>query len=480
MSEPNASVPKIHPVILSGGIGSRLWPLSRSLYPKQLLPLASDESLLQTTVKRVAGDARFAAPVMVCNEEHRFIIAEQLRSAGVAPQRILLEPEGRNTAPAVTAAAIDLLAQSPDALMLVMPSDHVIGDVAAFLAAVEIAATAARAGALVTFGITPTGPETGYGYILQGAALDGVDGCFGVTRFVEKPDQATAESYLATGGYAWNSGMFLFAASAFLAEMRAHDPAIAEACDQAVQKGREDLDFFRLDATAFRSATKISIDEAVMEKTDHAAVVPVDIGWSDIGAWSALWSIATPDADGNVLAGDVIAEDVTGSYLRSEKPIVAALGLDNVVVVATDDAVLVAAKDRAQDVKTLVERLSREGRSEHHSHTRVYRPWGHYQTVDIGDRFQVKRLTVRPGGRLSLQRHAKRAEHWVVVHGTARVTRDDKTFDLGENQSTYIPIGTVHRLENPGEEPLDIIEVQSGSYLGEDDIVRLDDVYGRG
>jgi len=479
MAARKPATPKIHPVILSGGAGTRLWPMSRALYPKQLLPLASGNSLLQDTVARVAAKNRFAPPLMICNEEHRFIVAEQLRQIGVEPGAIALEPEGRNTAPAVAAAACMLAAEDPEALMLVLPSDHVIGRKKDFRAAVEVAARAARAGALVTFGIAPTAPETGYGYIRRGKPLKGIDGCFHVAKFVEKPDAARARKYLKRGDHYWNSGMFLFAAARYLAELERLEPGMAKACARAVREGATDLDYFRLGAKAFAAAPSISIDYAVMERTPEAAVVPADMGWSDVGAWSALWQIGKQDKDGNVLMGDVLAEDVHGSYIRSEDRMVAAIGLEDVVVVATDDAVLVAQKDRAQDVKRLIERLQRDGRTEHLLHSKVYRPWGSYQTKDVGDRFQVKRIIVKPGGRLSLQKHAKRAEHWVVVRGTALVTRNDETFELKENESAYIPIGAVHRLENRGKEPVHLIEVQSGSYLGEDDIVRLDDVYGR-
>jgi mannose-1-phosphate guanylyltransferase/mannose-1-phosphate guanylyltransferase/mannose-6-phosphate isomerase len=470
---------KIHPVILSGGSGTRLWPLSRAAYPKQLMPLVSDGSLLQETVQRVGDQGRFAAPLLICNDEHRFMVAEQLHQDGVVPDRIVLEPVARNTAPAAAAAAVLLAADDPDALMLLLPSDHHIGDTARFLAAVDAAAAAARQGALVTFGMAAERPETGYGYIRRGAALAGADGCFQVDRFVEKPDLATAQSYLDDGHFAWNSGMFLFKAAQLIAEMERHAPAVVAAARAAVAKAVTDLDFVRLDASAFADAPSISIDYAVMEKTDHAAVVPAEMGWTDVGSWGALWDIAARDGDGNTLIGDVIATDSRNSYVRGDGRLIAVVGVEDLIVVDTADALLVAPRAKAQEVKAVVDRLKAAGRSEQLHHRRVYRPWGSYESVDAGERFQVKRLTVKPGGRLSLQKHAKRAEHWVVVSGTATVTRGNEEFDLTENQSTYIPVGTVHRLENRTSEPVHLIEVQSGSYLGEDDIVRLDDQYGR-
>ncbi len=468
---------KINPVILSGGVGSRLWPLSRALYPKQLLPLATERTMLQETALRVSEAARFAAPLVVANEEHRFMIAEQLRVVGIDPSAIILEPEGRNTAPAVALAALRLAADDPDALMLVMPSDHVIGDVAAFHGAVEAGARAAAADRLVTFGITPERPETGYGYIEAGDAL--TDGVRAVRRFVEKPDAATAAEYLASGRFYWNAGIFLFRAGHYLDELERQAPDILAACRAAMEKAASDLCFIRPDAAAFRASPSNSIDYAVMEKTASAAVVPVSMGWSDVGSWTALWEISPRDGDGNSRWGDVIALDSRNSLLRSEGPAIAALGLDDMVVVATRDAVLVAPKERAQDVKKVVDELARSNRGEHINHVVVHRPWGSYQTADMGDRYQVKRLVVKPGEKLSLQKHHHRAEHWIVVQGTAKVTRNDETIILHENESTYIPIGAVHRLENPGKIPLCIIEVQSGSYLGEDDIVRFDDTYGR-
>jgi mannose-1-phosphate guanylyltransferase/mannose-6-phosphate isomerase len=433
--------------------------------------------MFQDTVQRVADGARFAPPLVVCNDEHRFIIAEQLRQRGVDPFAIMLETEGRNTAPAAAAAALAL--GGGDTVMLVLPSDHVIADQAAFLAAVEQGGTAARQGALVTFGIKPGAPETGYGYIQVGGAIDGVVGVRAVARFVEKPTRAKAEEYLRSGEYLWNSGIFMFRADAYLAELGRVHPEIVEACRKAVDKTARDSTFIKLDPAAFGAATSKSIDYAVMEHTKSAAVVPVDMGWNDVGSWSALWSIGDKDGGRNVVMGDVIVDDTENCYIRSEDRLIAAVGLRDTVIVETDDAVLVASIDKAQDVKAIVDKLKAKGRTEHRSHSVVHRPWGTYQTIDLGNGFQVKRITVKPGAKLSLQKHAKRAEHWVVVNGTAVVTRNDETFVLERNSATYIPIGAVHRLENSGEDLLELIEVQSGSYLGEDDIVRLEDTYGR-
>ena len=473
----------IHPVILSGGAGTRLWPLSRSLYPKQLLPLTSTQSLIQETAGRVADPQEFAAPVVICNEDHRFIIAEQLRDAGRTPRSLILEPAGRNTAPAVACAALLLSQDDPDALMLVLPSDHLIERPKAFLDAVRTGSNAAQQGALVTFGITPDRPETGYGYIRRatpyGARGAEIDGCFTIERFVEKPDAATAESFLADGQYHWNSGMFLFTASAFLGELERLEPEMARQCRAAVEKGQSDLDFFRLEAAAFDACPAKSIDYAVMEHTDRAAVVPVDPGWSDVGSWSALWGVGDKDGDGNVSSGDTILQDTQNTYLRAEGPLVCAVGVKDLVIVATEDAVLVVDKDKAQAVGQLVKDMASSGRNEPHAHLEVFRPWGSYRTIRTGDRFQVKHIRVKPGGCLSLQKHHHRAEHWVVVSGQANVVRGEDEMVLGPNESTYIPPETVHRLENTASEPLDLIEVQTGGYLGEDDIVRLEDVYGR-
>ncbi len=477
---------RVHPVILSGGAGTRLWPLSRELYPKQFFALASDLSLLQETARRVGDPARFSPPLILCNHEHRFIVAEQLREAGIKAQDIVLEPLGRNTAPAAAVAALILAAQArstDDPLMLLLPSDHVIANQESFLAAVDSAVPAAANGAIVTFGMAPHRAETGYGYVERGmvfeAAGEALEGCFHVSRFSEKPNQATAAEMVESGRWFWNSGMFMASAATLLGEIERFAPDVLTACRNAVDHAARDLDFLRLNADAFTRSPGISLDYAVMEKTDRAAIVPADFGWSDVGAWSALWDAGTKDPAGNVLHGDVITQDVHNSYIRSDHRLVAAIGISDSILVVTDDAVLVAPKERAQDVKALVETLRARGRTEAVSHSRVYRPWGFYESVQNGDRYQVKLITVYPGSRLSLQRHRERAEHWVVVNGTARVTRGEETFLLHENQSTFIPLGTIHRLENPGTELLRLIEVQSGRYLGEDDIERIEDNYGR-
>ncbi len=474
-----AGASTIVPVILSGGSGSRLWPLSRASYPKQFHALAGRRSLLQETALRVADAERFTAPLVICNEEHRFVVAEQFREAGLEARAIVLEPEGRNTAPAAAVAALMVARDAPGAVMAVLPSDHVIGDREAFLAAMGIAAAAAAAGALVTLGVAPTAPETGYGYIRKGEAQAGVEGCYAVARFVEKPSREAAEGYLAEGGYYWNSGIFVFAAAAYLEELGRLRPAMVAACRDALERGATDMDFLRLDADCFQAAESESIDYAVMEQTAEAVVVPVEMVWSDAGSWTALAGLRAGDADGNTVAGDAILSGARNSYVRSDGPLVAAIGVEDLIIVATRDAVLVVGKDRAQDVKALVERLERDGRAEATHHAKVFRPWGSYETVDRSDRFQVKRIIVQPGAKLSLQSHRHRAEHWIVVEGTARVTVGERTFLLNRNESTFIPVGERHRLENPGEAPLHLVEVQSGDYLGEDDITRFDDSYGR-
>ena len=465
------------PVILSGGAGTRLWPLSRELYPKQLLRLVAERTMLQETVARTEGLPGLAPPIVVCNENHRFMVAEQLRELGTAPQAIVLEPQGRNTAPAAAIAAL-LVSGGADAdpVLLVLPADHVITDVPAFQAAVAVGRVAAESGSLVTFGVVPDRAETGYGYIRRDA---GPGPAFSVAKFVEKPDSATARGYVESGEYYWNSGMFMFRASAYLAELGRYAPAMLAACRAALAAAGRDLDFLRLPAQEFASCPSDSIDYAVMEKTDRAVVVPLAAGWSDVGSWAALADALPRDAEGNVTAGDVLTEDSSGCYLHSTSRLVAAVGLRDHVVVETKDAVLVAPRDRVQDVKELVAELKARGRYETSLHREVYRPWGSYDSIDSGDRFQVKRLIVNPGATLSLQLHHHRAEHWVVVTGTAKVTRGDEVFTLSENESTYIPIGARHRIENPGKIPLHIIEVQSGTYLGEDDIVRFEDRYGR-
>lgn len=463
----------IQPVILSGGSGTRLWPLSREAYPKQFLPLAGELTMLQATWKRVAPIAS-RGPLVIANEEHRFVAAEQLQQVGAEPAAIILEPVGRNTAPAIAVAALEATRDGADTLLLVLPSDHVITNEAAFRSSVQAAAAAAEAGKLVTFGIVPTGPETGYGYI---KAADG-QGLRAVERFVEKPDLDTATGYVSSGQYYWNSGMFLFKASRYLQELERFQPAMLAGSRQAWQQARRDADFTRLDKDAFTAVPSDSIDYAVMEKTADAVVIPLDAGWSDVGSWTALRDVSQQDGDGNAHQGDVIAIDCRNTYAYAQR-LVALVGLDDVIVVETDDAVLVGKADRMQDVKTVVAQLKAEGRSEATWHRKVYRPWGAYDSIDNGERFQVKRITVKPGGTLSLQMHHHRAEHWIVVSGTAEVTRGDEVILLSENQSTYIPLGVTHRLRNPGKLPLELIEVQSGSYLGEDDIVRFEDTYGR-
>jgi mannose-1-phosphate guanylyltransferase/mannose-6-phosphate isomerase len=476
----------LFPVILCGGSGSRLWPLSREAYPKQFLDLTqSGQSMLQMTLSRLQGLSGIAAPLAICNQEHRFLVAEQLHSIHSVPAGILLEPVARNTAPAVALAALSALESDADALLLVLPADHCIGDVAAFQAGVAKAREAAEAGYLVTFGILPESAETGYGYIERGEELDSLAGAFSIQRFVEKPNKENAERYLADKKFTWNSGMFLFRADQFLAELKAYAPVMHSACEKAYNNAYRDLDFIRVEEEAFTACPSDSIDYAVMEKTTKGAMVPLDAGWNDVGSWSAIWDISNKDADGNVVVGDALVQESNNSLVYSDSRLVTTLGLSDTVVVETADAVLVADKSRVQDVKSLVVALKQQSRDEGAMHKVVYRPWGSYESICASERFQVKQIIVNPGQKLSLQMHHHRAEHWIVVSGTAEVTcedkaaGEDKVFTLREDQSTYIPLGHRHRLANPGKMLLKLIEVQSGSYLGEDDIIRFDDDYGR-
>ncbi|HDS1709652.1 MULTISPECIES: mannose-1-phosphate guanylyltransferase/mannose-6-phosphate isomerase [Pseudomonas] len=465
------------PVILSGGSGSRLWPLSRAMHPKQFLAISGEQTLFQNTLTRLADiQSEPLKPIVVSNENHRFLVAEQCRALGIVPNSILLEPIGRNTAPAIAAAVIQSMRAGQDELLLVLPADHAIDDLKSLSAAFAAGAEAALDGKIVTFGIVPTKPETGYGYIRVPEKSSGAQP---VESFVEKPDFPTAETYLADGRYYWNSGMFLFKASTMLEELRKFAPKLVLAVEAAVTLATSDLDFIRLDSEAFSLAEDISIDYAVMERSDQVMVVPLDAGWNDVGSWSAVWEISAKDADGNATRGDVLLETASNTYVHAEHRLVSVLGLDDVVVVETADAVMVASKAKAQDVKILVDRIKESKRPEASNHRKVYRPWGAYDSIDNGSRYQVKRITVAPGQKLSVQMHHHRAEHWIVVTGTAKVTIDDKQILLTENQSTYIPVGVVHALENPGKIPLEMIEVQSGTYLGEDDIVRFEDRYGR-
>ena len=464
------------PVILSGGAGTRLWPLSREMYPKQLLALTGENTMLQDTALRLAPIAGARPPIVVCNEAHRFAVAEQLRALNIEPAAILLEPAGRNTAPAVALAALKAQEMDPDAVMVVAPADHVIRDAQAFRQAAEVAAELARAGKLVTFGIVAHAPETGYGYIRRG---DGRGPSYPVDKFIEKPPLDVATQFVASGDYYWNSGMFVFTASRYLKELGTFAPDILAASIAAYGAAKSDLDFVRIDKKAFEACRSESIDYAVMEKTKDAVVLPLDAGWSDVGSWSSLFDALPANEDGNVLRGDVLVHDTQDCFVHATSRLVAAVGMENHVIVETKDAVLVAPKDRVQDVKELVAALKKAKRSETAWHREVFRPWGSYDSVDDGERFQVKRLAVNPGAMLALQMHHHRAEHWIVVQGTARVTCDDKTFLLSENESTFVPIGARHRIENPGKVPLHIIEVRSGTYLEEDDVVRFEDKYGR-
>lgn len=462
------------PVILSGGSGTRLWPLSRGQYPKQFLPLVSGNTMIQETLLRLNGVANLKAPIAVCNEDHRFMMAEQMWEIGSKPSTIILEPVGKNTAPAVAMAA---LCAAEDDVLLILPADHVIVETQAFHVAIQQAEKLAQQDLLVTFGIVATAPETGYGYIK--AANAQVDDGFRVEAFVEKPDSATAQAYIEAGGYFWNSGMFAFKAGCFLQELEKFNPQMLAVCRDALAAAKTDLDFTRLDKDIFSTCPADSIDYAVMEKTDKAAVIPLDAGWNDVGSWSALWDVTHKDDAGNAIKGDVLTIDTYNSFIHSSSKLVAVIGAQDLVVVETDDAVMVASKDRVQDVKAIVDKLKAQNREEANVHRKVYRPWGHYDLVDAGDRHHTKRIVVKPGAKLSVQKHHHRAEHWVVVKGTAWVHKDGKEILVTENESIYIPVGVVHSLENPGVIPLEMVEVQSGSYLGEDDIVRYQDNYGR-
>lgn len=468
----------ITPVIMAGGTGSRLWPLSRELYPKQFLTVTGEQSMLQQTVARLSG-IEHVAPVLICNEEHRFIAAEQMRLGGYAHSGIILEPVGRNTAPAIALSALQAVsnaADNEDPILLVLAADHIIKNEQAFKKSVEKALPFAEADQLVTFGIVPTAPETGYGYIKSGSQEGDA---FSVSEFVEKPNLETAQEYLASGNYYWNSGMFLFKASRYLEELAKFAPEMLDVCKRAIATPLEDVEFIRVDKDIFATCPDDSIDYAVMEKCQNVVVVPIDAGWSDVGSFSALWEVSEKDGNQNAIKGDVITTDSTSNYIYAENKLVTTVGVDNLVIVETKDAILVAKKDQVQDVKTIVNKLKEAGRTEQKLHREVYRPWGKYDSIDFGKRDQVKRITVKPGEKLSIQKHHHRSEHWIVVSGTASVLNGDTTILVTENQSTYIPLGTIHALENPGKIPLEMIEVQTGSYLGEDDIVRFEDRYGR-
>lgn len=465
------------PVIMAGGSGTRLWPLSRQMCPKQFLRLVdSKATMLEATIQRIEGLEVLPAQ-LICNEQHRFLVAEQLRQLGMEQVNILLEPVGRNTAPAIALAALQAVTDTDDPILLVLAADHLIQDVQAFHDSIRNALPLAISGKLVTFGIAPTRPETGYGYIEQGEPIG--KGGFLVSRFVEKPDLVTAHNYLAAGNYFWNSGMFMFRASRYLEELGCFKPEILAACRAALERAQHDMHFTRVDTAAFAACPEDSIDYAVMERTADAVMVPLDAGWSDIGSWSALWEVSAKDAEGNVLKGDVLTQETRNTYVHTESRLVATVGVEDLVIIETKDVVLVAHRNSVQDVKKIVDRIKADGRQEHINHREVYRPWGMYDSIDTGHRYQVKRITVKPGAKLSVQMHHHRAEHWIVVSGTAKVTNGNKVYLVTENQSTYIPIGRVHALENPGVIPLELIEVQSGSYLGEDDILRLEDKYGR-
>ena len=468
---------QITPVILSGGSGTRLWPLSRKQYPKQYLPLASDNTMLQETILRLKGLDNLAEPIIVCNADHRFLVAEQCQQIDIQNPTILLEPVGRNTAPAIAAAALQSLKQTDDAVLLVLSADHVIQDVESFHQAINIASNQAQEGKLVTFGIVPTDANTGYGYIK--ASKDNTDGVYKVEEFVEKPDLKTAQTYLEQGNYLWNSGMFMFQAHTFINELTTHSPDIVTSVNNAVNNAGQDLDFIRLEKQSFESSPSDSIDYVLMEKSNNVVVVPLDAQWNDIGAWPALYDIGNKDANGNVTKGDVIIQDTTNTYINADHHLVVAIGVDNLIMIDTPDATFIATQDKAQEVKSIVESLQVSGRCEGNTHRKVYRPWGWYDSIESGEYFQVKRLHVKPGAKLSLQMHHKRAEHWVVVSGTATVTNGEQTFNLNKGESTYIPLGITHALENQTNKPLEIIEVQSGTYLGEDDIIRFEDMYGR-
>jgi mannose-1-phosphate guanylyltransferase / mannose-6-phosphate isomerase len=471
----------IFPIILSGGSGTRLWPLSRAMYPKQFIRFSASQptSFLAATLQRLKPDQGFRPPTIVCNSDHRFLVQEEAAGVGVAPREIVLEPVARNTAPAIAVAALHVARENPAGILVVTPSDHVIKREAAFVDAVRRAADVAATGRLVLFGIAPTGPHVGYGYIRRGAAIPQFPGAFAVEAFTEKPDEETAKSYIAAGTYTWNSGIFVLGAQTFLDELRRLEPAILEAATEALAKAKQDLGFLRLDPDAFAKAPAISVDYAVMERTDKAAVLPVEMGWSDVGSWSSLWEIAERDAAGNAVEGDALLDATTNTYVHSDRALVSTIGVKDLVIVDTPDALLVADRTKAQDVSRIVARLKQAGRKEHEQHLRSYRPWGFFETLNMGPRFQVKLLHVKPGGKLSMQMHHHRSEHWVVVHGTAKVTVGEEEKLVAENQSVYIVATQWHRLENPGKTPLEMIEVQIGSYLGEDDIVRADDIYNR-